>query len=194
MGLSKAEKKQAKKIAQSVVNKVVETKTSCIAVGATSASSSGYLKELSLLSQGDQDYAREGSQVKATKLQLRGYVESDSTDVHNAIRLMLVKAKPGAIPGLADMPTVYGCIRPQMRTVYTIIYDKVHQMNTHVSGTVNRRALNWSFGLKNQMIKFDSTGASNASIGGGVFLYVVSDSTATPHPEFSFESQLYFKG
>lgn len=184
---------QQRRALKALINGQKETKVSCIAVGGTGVGTTGHFDELTPLAQGNTDSTRLGDEVDPHKLTIRGYIQAEDGDTFNLMRLMVVKAKQGNAVASGDMPAnALTCIRPEMKQKYSILFDHVYALNTKVSGFKWTKSLNMEFNLE-KYGKLYYQNAATAGTGGGVYLWAVSDSAASAHPDIAYEAQFEYR-
>lgn len=194
---SEALKKEIRKIAKQAIRDDKEPKYFCQNTAAVGVGTSGHLFQATVgLNEGTGADDRVGVEIRGQALELRGYMEAESADVTNSLRMMVVKARPGtdeSLITLANFPSVYECIKPSMRDLYTVLHDRVYTLKCSWDGTntvQERHPLNWRFNLRGGKIRYNDGATSTA--GGGIFVYSVSDSAIVSHPDVEYQTQLEF--
>lgn len=165
----------------------------------------GTLINLTQLSQGDSDQARDGDQVYLQKIfsqyvfkYARTATATDPAKPLPAMRMLLVQAKGGSI-GLGDMPSFEG---PADTDKMYVVRDTLIQMTSGfqydpsgvgteaIASGVERYKLNVK-NWRNNLLQYD--GATVNPVRNAVYLYLVHNSNSDTDLTYAGFSQMYFK-
>lgn len=164
---------------------------------AISCGSGGLLRSLSLVPQGVTGITRDGNQITAKYLVIRGAFSLADTD--NICRLVIARLSKlkGATVSESDFPfsgiagagtvnSPFACWTDRKNEL-VVLHDRLYQMGA----TSNNVA---KFDVKinvNAVLQYDGT-ATTAAETNDLVLFAISDSTAPTHPTIRFASQLSF--
>lgn len=185
---------------------------------AVAASTAGVFTSLTQIDQGPSQNNRIGNQVTLKKISFRMSIvpaENPAADTYNRVRVMIFKWKEDdgvntpALGEILDSTSTSAGILPVewplnhvTRRDYTIIYDKVFTLNPTfafnssgvATGDFSRaesRTINVNRKLSGEVM---FNGGSGVFTGHGkVYLLVVSDSAAVPHPSYAFAGNIFYK-
>lgn len=182
----------------------------------TNLSTTSYWANISTVGQGVSSDNRIGYTIKPTSLILRYRVRGTdglvfSNDQYNNVRIMVVQwfsdsnndppSMGRILENLGTAPV--GCEQYNVRdkTEYNVLYDKCHKLETTAAyyNTTNSTAYTFTSGTNTLRIKVYPTrkinyrtGGSTSATTGSIWLFAVSDSSATPHPELYYSSKLTY--
>lgn len=185
-------KRVAKKVVASYARRTVELK-----FFSTNASLSidvgGGLFNLSVVPQGDTDQTRDGDMLYCKGLSFNYACYPSETNVMRVIIFRwnvsnaLASPTPSSVldnVGFVNSPLANYVQDQRRQRLFTILYDKIHGINLDNPTVVRHKYIK----LRSR-IAFD---AATTAGKGHIFLLVVSDSGAVPHPSFNFGSKLMF--
>lgn len=138
-----------------------------------------------------------GQAIQPTHLRVRWSIEGNSSDVFNLLRVVVLQVKnTGGVPTGANIFQITGSTnsplsaydRSYMNT-FRVLYDEFYQTD-YVDGPAKIAGDIKITSERLKKILFDETGTLT---GGGLYLVMVSDSTAAGHPIGQFYSRLFFK-
>lgn len=185
--------KRVRKIAKSVIAKQSELKYFDTTVG-ISADVSGFLGCLSLVPQGDTDITRDGDQLYATSMQIRGYI--NAADATNQFRIIVFMYKPETSPTNDDILAsatkgsvnyVNAPYHHDGRSAFTVLSDRSYSL---VLGQSNdRKAFKVNVKL-NKKLKYNAGTTAGYN---QIWYMCLSDSAAATHPGVSMTSRLRFR-
>lgn len=185
--------KKIRAVAKSVIAKQSELKYFDTLVG-VSADYSGSLGCLSLVPQGDTDITRDGDQLYATSMQIKGYISC--ADTTNQFRVIIFKYKPEATPTDDDILAtatkgsvnyVNAPYHHDGRNQFVILSDRRYNLAL----STNKAQVNISHNLKlNTKIKYSAGGTTGYN---QIWYFVISDSAAATHPSVNMTSRLRFR-
>lgn len=178
------------KIVNKILAKRVEDKYHDIFGSLSPTAGPGYVLQLiNGIGQGAGDFNRVGNEVCAGSLHAR--LGITFPDVTNRVRVMLFwdKQPNGTVPTAADLLTytlqaVDSFLNPDSKARFHVIYDKL--LSGGANGTV-ATSINRKFNLRKKRVLFKGTTDDIASIqSNALYLLVMSDSVATPHPDIRY--------
>lgn len=175
------------------ITRSVETKTSIVAASSTGVSDSPYFANLCVVGQGDGAADRDGNSVSAVALRMRGMFQAETADSFNIMRVMLVKAKSSTALVVGDLPAdIFVDTRKTDNLKYTVLYDRTFALNS-VDGSYSwTKTFSWNYNLKRSKVMY--SGAGTAPVGGGYYLWAVTDSTVINHPDIAYSASFDFQG
>ena len=155
----------------------------------------GLVRDLSIIPQGDDDGDRDGNVVSAKWLVVRGrFGNADSAG--NVMRIIVCKwYGEGSAVGPSDFPQQSGtttlapfaCWSSKKLNMH-VLHDQLYKTDVDDPNTL------FEFRCKiNSKINFAGSSTASASHN-SIILFCVSDSSVTAHPTISFTSQLSFTG
>lgn len=161
---------------------------------ANAVPSSGYIRDLSIVPQGDESSDRDGNVVALKTLVVRARINNaDSSG--NMIRIIIGRYyHEGSSAGPQDFPqAATAALNPlaawstvQKRGIMKVMHDRVYRVDPDDPNKFIKIVCR-----VNQKIWFlDET--TNAAQRGAIVMYATSDSTLTTHPTLSYVSQLSF--
>lgn len=186
-------KKEIRAVAKSVIAKQSELKYFDTTVG-PSIDDAGYLSCLSLVPQGDTDTSRDGDQLYATSMQVKGYFSC--ADTTNQVRLIFFIWKPETSPTNDDIlaTTTKGSINyvnapyhHDGRGSFTVLSDRCYSL---ALGTTSAKK-QFSHNIKlNKKLKYNAGTTAGYN---QIWFMVLSDSAAVSHPSVNMTSRLRFR-
>lgn len=194
---SKSSKITVKKLASKVnkLSKAVEVKRLDLlsAVNSISNTSSYFL--LNGITQGDDSQNREGNSAYISSVYVRG--EITVADANNTVRVMLVWDSQPNQAVITDAALFAFTAYPHISTLnydqrkrFRVLSDEVYITDTDDPVIYFKRYVRIG---RNTM--YSATGATISSINkGSLYLVAVSDSSATSHPQLTFQSRVHFSG
>lgn len=184
--------KRVRKIAKSVIAKQSELKYFDTTLG-VSADISGSLGCLSLVPQGDTDITRDGDQLYATSMQIKGYL--NCTDATNQFRIIVFKYKPEATPINDDIlaSATKGSINyvnapyhHDGRSQFVVLSDRMYSL-----ALTNTPKPHFNLNIKlNNKIKYSAGGTTGYN---QIWYMIISDSAVATHPYVQMTSRLRFR-
>lgn len=192
-GLSTRQSSAVAKIAKKVVYKQAENKYFDTLTG-VSYTDVGIMIDLSLVPQGDTDITRDGDQLYATSLQIRGYLTvADNT---NVARVIVFRWKCDSVP-LNDniLDTTYkGSVNyvnsgyhHDGRSDFVVLSDKTYNMQLGTNRSQMRYYLNKKL---NHKINYNAGTTAGRN---KIYMFVISDSAAIAHPTINTITRLNFR-
>lgn len=155
----------------------------------------GIVRDLSIIPQGDDDGDRDGNVVSAKWLVVRGRLTNADT-AGNVIRIVVARwFGEGAAVGPTDFPQQSGattmgpfaCWSSKKLNMH-VLYDQLYKTDTDDPNTLIE------FRCKvNSKINFAGSSTASATHN-SIILFAISDSSVASHPAISFTSQLSFVG
>ncbi len=155
------------------------------------ASTAGFIWDLSAVAAGTTDTTRIGDQLSATTLGFQYRIVSG--DTHNAVRVIYFQWYPNTVPVVANIlnaAAVEAQYETDQATNYKILYDRTHTLNEYVSGVVvTTRQFRRKLRIPRKNLKFlaASTTATNK-----VYSLYITDSAAVVHPSMIFSTRLNY--
>lgn len=152
----------------------------------------GYLQNLSLVPQGSTDISRDGDQLYATSIQIRGNITL--ADTTNYLRVILFCWKSDTTPDQDDILTttykgstnyVLAPYHHDGRSMFTVLSDRtyfLHADKTQVQFNITKKL--------NKKMFFNAGGTSGKN---QVWAMTLSDSAAVSHPSVAMVSRLRFR-
>ncbi|AXQ65943.1 MAG: coat protein [Cressdnaviricota sp.] len=169
-----------------------------ISSGILGLDNAGQIFELSFIASGDARFERTGLQVSPVALYLKGQMQPSSTDVRNTIRIVVFRWNDTTAPLMSNVlsptfadKTIAPYTWANSGTKLKILHDSVHAMNWSAESWRSDIAYRIPFSATDQ-IRYNGTGAGDGEFG-RVFLLMVSDSAATPHPSAELVSRLVYR-
>lgn len=189
----KRNQKQLKKLISEQIQKSSEKKEITLS-GNSSFSTSGVLVNLVEASQGSAATERVGNIIKMLNVQVNCYLDVAglSADEYNYMRVILAYSTRADLVA-SDFPTSMTGRVDKHKSIMTL-YDKIHYRsnNDKEKGPQAHiriyRKLNGSRGYKQI---YTGSGSSTASKG-QLYLFALSDSSVTPHPDIYYRSFVTF--
>lgn len=188
---AKSMKKQMRSIAQTVVNRNIETKFRVITYTEDNIpdSSSPVTGDLTYIAEGNTQTTRTGNQIRVTGIHFPYWVQC--SDTTNIVRVIIYKPKDpnDTLTGV----TPYTLLDSDKFIIY---HDKVHLMSL-ADKNFSKGLLSKSFKGKKKdkagMVVQYHGSAANDYAKNAIYVYTVSDSGAVNHPTISGHCKLYFK-
>lgn len=159
-----------------------------------SVSSTPNVVSLSDVAQGDADTNRDGDQLSLTSIEFRGYIATGDTT--NVLRFIIFQWYPNDSfypPTASDilLTAASGFISPYShdgRFQFKILYDRSFSMSTNWQPYLTfHKYVTKGFRRKIQYNAGGTTGVNK------IYLLLVSDSSAAPHPTISYYSKLNYR-
>lgn len=184
----KRRKSNIKKLIKSMINNNTEIKTAVHNYTTIDVSNVGVNHDITAVAQGVGQEDRVGNQLQMTSFRLKGCLYSDySSDI---VRIIIYKPKnPGVL--LSTSTTVTD---PIDLDYYNVLSDRIIPLSNQGTPTkpYNKVVL-FNRGRRNGMKVQYSTALATSCTKNQLIVYMVSGSTAAPHPKFSGYWRFYFK-
>lgn len=191
-------RKVKKKVNQ--LSRAVELKYRPFQASGTSVNSGFNITLLNGITQGDDSPDREGNDIFMKKLVMNiSFIVGDNT---NSIRMCIIydKQTNGAFPQSTDVFQSYTSvnataplndIRADDRRRFVFLYDKIIDLSVAGPACKTLRIRK----RINKHTNYSGAGSSESVIyTGGLYLVLISDSTAASHPSASYAGTLYYTG
>lgn len=185
--------KAFKRYVKRQISKSVENKYITTYVSGTGVINSGNVFPLITISQGLTDQNRIGDRVTMKRLTFRYNISTgDST---NQVRVIIFQYKAVNFLSLTpsvvlngSSPTYLSQYNWDGRSQFAVLYDKTHAVNTDLPSRtfVGRAKMKWA----KRQIMFQAGSSTVAA--NSLFLLMISDSSATPHPTIDGEFNFFF--
>lgn len=145
-------------------------------------STSGTLAELSLVAQGDTENDRTGVKITPTKLDLDIGITDDSTGPCYW-RAILFRWNDTTLPNVTDIINPASTDSPLNwvnKGKYSVLHDKHYYAQATSTGSIIQIRRSFRFGATD-FIRFTGSSATSGELG-RIFLLLISNSAAIPHP------------
>ena len=187
-------KREARKIAERVVNKNVEWKYYSVYNNAN-VTTSGSIVDLSAVPQGDTDITRDGDELTASSLGYRySWVNGDDNQM---CRIIFFQWFPQTTPVVTDIPltTTGNGIQFMYHTdkapMYKILYDESEVLNVKFTGgSENGPVHSGKIKIPRKKIQFQAGGTTGSN---KVYALLLSDSSVASHPGARLITKLNYK-
>lgn len=187
-----------KRYVRKLLAKQAETKYFELGVTATGVDYAGTLTNLTVVPQGTTDSTRIGDKLVIRGLNIKyEVIAADSTQM---VRVMLFQWHPNTqllSPIMSDIlvsTTLSTTNAPLANNVwdyqnqYTVLYDRVHRLDSlEKASDIVRKNINLRYAKKTIVFYAATTAASEH-----IYMLVVSDSSAAPHPTIQYQTRLTY--
>lgn len=187
-------KKQVQTIVQNTMRNSAEKKELRRTVSATDVSNGGVVFQLGNVLTGNDNQTRIGNVITALNVQVQGDLDVSGlgADDYNYMRLILAYSSRTDL-GANDFPQTMSGRVDKSKNLFTLSDNIYYRSNNDDEKGPKKffkifRRLNGKHGYK---MTFSGT-VSNSNSRGQLYLYCLSDSTVSPHPEVTFRSYVSF--
>ncbi len=190
--LSTKQKSAVTSIARKELQRNMEWKHNLVSTTDT-ASTSGFIRDLSAVPQGDTDITRDGDALMASSVDIRYTIFS--ADNYNVWRVIVFQWHPITTPVVADIlnnvasSNVNAFYETDHAHMFKIMYDKTWTLNENVSGTSVALSGRFKVRVPRKQVKYLNTSTTGTN---KVYYLLISDSGAASHPGWNFSSKLNY--
>lgn len=164
--------------------------------GVSGVSNSGILFDGTSITQGVLRTNRVGGQISPHALYIKGFVNADSTDAQNTVRVLVFQWNDTTAPTTSDVfesgyqATIAPYRWSNSGTRLKILYDK--SFISYHTGDTWRREVNFRLPFpKSLQTRYSGPGAGDG-VAGRIYVMMISDSSLLPHPTCVLTSRLVF--
>lgn len=190
---SRKPSKRLTRAVKTIITKSSEKKTK-VYQNTTTVDNTGYLLKLNEISQGDGDSNRNGDQVciRSVQINFNAYL-ADTTNFVRFIAFQWYPSSSLAYPGIGDIlvdSINYPFMSPynhDKRFMFKILRDKLVKLDTDNPTQMVKFFIKGGFKRKIQFIETSSVNYTN-----GIYILMVSDSSAATHPTVLYSGKLNY--